>query len=30
VVRTIESIIADLDRKLSEQVYHILHHAEFQ
>ncbi|WP_295399605.1 type VI secretion system contractile sheath large subunit [uncultured Thiocystis sp.] len=30
VVRTIESIIAELDRKLSEQVNHILHHAEFQ
>lgn len=30
VVKTIEAIIAALDRKLSEQVNLILHHAEFQ
>jgi type VI secretion system protein ImpC len=30
VVRTIESIIAEIDRKLSEQVNLILHHEDFQ
>ena len=30
VLRTIESIIAEIDRKLSEQVNLILHHADFQ
>jgi type VI secretion system protein ImpC len=30
VVRTIESIIAEIDRKLTEQVNLILHHADFQ
>lgn len=29
-VRTIESIIAEIDRKLTEQVNLILHHADFQ
>jgi len=29
-VRTIESIIAEIDRKLSEQINLILHHQEFQ
>ncbi len=29
-IKTIESIIAELDRKLSEQVNIILHHADFQ
>lgn len=28
--KTIESIIAEIDRKLSEQVNQIIHHAEFQ
>jgi len=28
--RTIEAIIAEIDRKLSEQIDHILHHPEFQ
>lgn len=28
--KTIEAIIAEIDRKLSEQINHILHHAEFQ
>lgn len=30
VVRSIEAIIAELDRKLSEQVNQILHHEDFQ
>ncbi|MBN8454506.1 type VI secretion system contractile sheath large subunit [Accumulibacter sp.] len=30
VVKSIEAIIAELDRKLSEQVNQILHHADFQ
>ena len=30
VVRTIESIIAEIDKKLSEQVNQIIHHADFQ
>jgi len=30
VARTIESIIAEIDRKLTEQVNLILHHADFQ
>lgn len=30
VVRTIESIIAEIDRKLTEQVNLVLHHADFQ
>ena len=30
VVKSIESIIAELDRKLSEQVNQILHHPDFQ
>lgn len=30
VFKTVESIIAELDRKLSEQVSLIMHHAEFQ
>ena len=30
VVRSIEAIIAELDRKLSEQINRILHHEEFQ
>ncbi|MCU0854103.1 MAG: type VI secretion system contractile sheath large subunit [Rhodobacteraceae bacterium] len=30
VVRTIESIIAEIDKKLSQQVNQILHHEEFQ
>jgi type VI secretion system protein ImpC len=30
VVKSIEAIVAELDRKLSEQVNLILHHAEFQ
>jgi type VI secretion system protein ImpC len=29
-VRTIESIIAEIDRKLTEQVNQILHHSDFQ
>ncbi len=29
-VKTIESMIAELDRKLSEQINHILHHSDFQ
>jgi type VI secretion system protein ImpC len=29
-VKTIESMIAELDRKLSEQINHILHHDDFQ
>lgn len=30
IVRTIESMIAEIDRKLTEQVNLILHHADFQ
>ena len=30
VLKTIESIIAEIDRKLSEQINAIMHHAEFQ
>src|SRR3954452_11062800 len=30
VVKSIEAIIAELDKKLSDQVNLILHHAEFQ
>src|SRR6516165_3253539 len=30
VVETIKAMIASLDRKLSEQVNHILHNADFQ
>ena len=30
VVKSIEAIIAELDRKLSEQVNQIMHHADFQ
>src|SRR5689334_4158617 len=30
VVKSIEAIIAELDRKLSEQVNLILHHSDFQ
>src|SRR6185436_11569850 len=30
VLGTVEGLIAELDRKLSEQVNHILHHDEFQ
>src|SRR5512139_3231957 len=30
VVRTIESIIAEVDKKLSQQVNQILHHPDFQ
>lgn len=30
VVKTVESIIAELDRKLTEQVNLILHHSDFQ
>jgi len=29
-VRTIEAIIAEIDKRLSEQINHILHHEEFQ
>ena len=29
-LRSIESIIAEIDQKLTEQVNHILHHADFQ
>jgi len=28
--KTIEAIIAEIDRKLSEQINHIIHHSEFQ
>src|SRR5438128_156828 len=30
VVKTIEAIIAELDKKLTEQINVILHHADFQ
>ena len=29
-LRSIESIVAEIDKKLTEQVNHILHHADFQ
>src|SRR5689334_1032846 len=30
VVKSIEAIIAELDRKLSEQINHIIHHPDYQ
>ena len=30
VLGTVEGLIAELDRKLSEQINHILHHEQFQ
>lgn len=30
VIKTIESMIAEIDRKLSEQINQIMHHADFQ
>jgi type VI secretion system protein ImpC len=30
VLKTIQSLIAQIDKKLSEQINHILHHADFQ